>query len=176
MLEMHITWIDANTALTTVLGHRLLSQFGIHVWEARGWIVIEKSTVTSYGAQIAVEDPEAGQLWHEATWTLFEEIPRVDEAQEKQFLRNFDPTRDRSPDFLVNWTNFPHADRLESLDARISIRATDDQRHAGEDFNLKCLSKKGDCASVCDLLPGAARYYNDGLGAEGLTLPHPRCE
>lgn len=175
-LEMNTTWSDAKGVLASLLGDRLLSQLGIHVWQARGWIVIEHSVVTSYGAQIAVEDPEAEHLWHEATWTLFQEIPRVDEAQQKQFLRNFDSTRDQSPDFLVNWTNSRHADRLESLDARISIRATDEQRHAAEDFNLKCLTKRGDCSSVCQLLPGAARYYNNGLGAEEPTFPHPRCE
>jgi len=175
-LEMHVTWTGSNRVVAILLGNRILSRLGIHFWEARGWVVIEKSIVTSYGAQIAVEDPEAGHLWHEATWTLFQEIPKIDEAQEKQFLRNFDPTRDKSPDFLVNWTNSRYADRVESLDARVSIRATDEQRHAAEDFNLKCLTQKGDCSNVCGLLPGAARYYNQGLSAAEFSFRHPRCD
>ena len=175
MLEIHISWSDDRGLATTLLGHHLLSQLGIHVWEAWGWIVIEKNIVTSVGAQIAVEDPESRHRWHEATWTLFQEIPRVDEGEEKQFLRNFDPSHDASPDFLVNWTNFPYADRLESLDARLSVRATQGQRHAAEDFNLKCLTSKGDCSNVCDLLPGAARLYNERLRAGGWLSQGPQC-
>lgn len=172
-LEMNAS--SAESALAVLLGGRLLGQLGMHAWQARGWIAIEKHIVTSYGAQIAVQDPEHTDLWHEATWTLFQEIPQVDEAQEEQFLRNFDPTHDRSRDFLVNWTNSRYADRVELLDARVSVRATDSQRHAAEDFNLKCLIAKGDCSSACDLLPGAARYYNESLGVDQSTLPHPNC-
>jgi hypothetical protein len=166
-LEMHVSWFDPSAPPTTHLGDSLLGHLGIHFWAATSWIEIEGNVVTSYGAQIATEGSKSDHLWHEATWTLFQTIPPVDESQEKQFLRNFHLSRDKSPEFFVNWTDF---NGIEDLNARISIRATKEQRHAAQDFNLKCLSRFGDCSNVCSLLPGAARDYNEKWSAAGVSL------
>ena len=175
-LALRITWCDPQWIPTTHIYNRLFNRFGIHFWTAVGWIDVQQNQVTSYGASIAVEGPDPQHLWHEASWETFQEIPPVNPSDQKEFRRNFDPKYDRSPEFLVNWTNSHIADREEWLYARTSIRSTDAQRRAAQDFNLKCLTKWGNCSSVCELLPGATRYYVRGLGGGELPFPHPRCD
>lgn len=175
-LAMSITWCNPQWIPTNYIDNRFLNRLGIHFWTAEGWIEVNKNRVTSLGASIAVEKPYPQHLWHEATWEMHQQIPPVNPSDEKEFRKNFDPKYDRSPEFLVNWTGSHIADREEWLYARTSGRATDEQRHAAEDFNLKCLTRWGACWSVCDILPGAARYYNQGLSTVDLFFPHPRCD
>ena len=174
-LEMHVTWCDPDMSGTNALDDWIWSHLGIHCWEAWSWIIVENKVVTATGAEIDVEGSGPQPRWHEANWSLDEQIPTVDEQEEKQFLHNFDPRRDESPNFLVDWAGPGHTNRMEILYARISTHSTAEQRHAAQDFNLKCLTKWGDCSSVCELLPEATRYYNRGLGVDELPSPHPRC-
>jgi hypothetical protein len=175
-VAMGVTWCNPGWIPTNHIDNRLFNRLGIHFWTADGWIEVEQNRVILYGASVGVEGPDLEHRWHEATWETSREIPLVNPSDEKEFRKNYDPKHDRSPEFLVDWTDSPHGDRAEWLYAHTSTRATDAQHHAAQDFDLKCLTRFGDCSSVCDLLPGAARYYNDGLSTAELSFPHPHCD
>lgn len=168
---MKITWFDRAEPPVDGRDNGWLGWLGIHFWSAWSSIEINKGVVTSCGAEVVIEGSDSRHLRHEASWSLFQTIPKVDESQEKQFLRNFNPNRDPSPELLIDWTDF---NRVESLDARISIRASNQQVRIAEGFNLKCLTKFGDCSSARDLLPEAARYYNAHLSSSPLTFSQPK--
>ena len=161
-LEMHVSWFDPSGAPVSHEDNWVLNRLGIHFWSAGSWIEVHNNVVTSCGAEVGIEGTDSDHIRHEASWSLFPYIPKVDESQEKQFLRNFNPDRDPSPELLVDWTDF---NRVENLDARISMRATDRQVRIAEGFNLKCLTTIGDCSSARDLLPEAARYYTAHLSS-----------
>src|SRR5215471_1389176 len=107
-LEMHVTWCDPDMSGTNALDDWIWSHLGIHCWEAWSWIIVENKVVTATGAEIDVEGSGPQPRWHEANWSLDEQIPAVDEQEEKQFLHNFDPRRDESPNFLVDWAGPGH--------------------------------------------------------------------
>jgi len=174
-LEMHVTWCDPDIGAANALDDWIWSRLGIHCWEGWSWIIVENKVVTATGAQLSVEGAGPQPRWHETDWSLDEVIPQVNVQEEKQFLHNFDPKWDGSPNFLVDWTGPGHTNRREILYARIGTHATAEQRRAAQNFNLKCLTKWGNCSSVCDLLPDATRYYVRGLGGGELPFPYPHC-
>jgi hypothetical protein len=173
MVSIAITWCNPERIPTNHLDNFFSRWLGIHFWTGDGWIEVEQGIVMSYGASVGIEGPDPEHRWHEATWETSQEIPPVDPSEEKEFRKNYDPKYDRSRELLVDWTESPHGNRIEWLYARTSVRATDEQRHAAQDFDLKCLTRFGDCSNVCSLLPGAAQYYKEKLSAAGLSF---RCE
>ena len=172
-VSIGISWYNPHGIPANHIDNYLFNRLGVHFWTADGWIEVEQNRVTLYGASVGVEGSDPEHRWHEATWETSQEIPPVNPSEEKEFRKNYDPKYDRSPEFLVDWTDSPHGGRTEWLYARTSTRATNEQRHAAQDFDLKCLSRFGDCSNVCGLLPGAARYYSEKLSAAGLSF---RCK